>query len=968
MKKLTSVLALILMVCSLFICMACNETEPTDGKTVVPTTPTEVTKPTDKTEPTPGPIDPSTIEYSVKVEALSGKPLSGFYVGFYLDNEEVSYGPTKSDGIYKVNLEPNKYEVLVEANEGYILSEDTFETDLIGTQIVVTCDTELILSEAPAGTAYTQGDVMHDFTVTSVAGEQINLASLFDNGKQAVILNFWYVGCSWCAVEFPIMVEAYNANCALASETGKYSELIEIVAINPGTQDSASDILNYQQSMSIPFPMAEDYDIDPTNNISDEPALVSMFGVTGYPTTVVIDRYGTIAMIESGAITSLDKWVALFDEYISDDYTPQYVPGGANGEVVRPKPESTEIDSDAISAVVNGVNADGTNFEASYYPEPSEKDKEYSWPWVVSEDGDSMMPSNQDVHASYSIVYLDLYLEKDQVFAFDYFASCEEYDSLYIVVNREIATQISGRSSEWENSYAYVALEDGEYEIAFCYMKDKSTSMYDDTVYVKNLRIVDIKDIDKVTYIFREAAYGELNIFDKEYEHYITPDYNEEDGYYHVDSETGPLLLVDLLSSTKWSNNALYELTLDSSWLEVFPDGEYADVIEKYAQYASNSTIGYCPITEELKVALKAIVTSMGEEDAADPDKQWLELCVYYSAYGTNGVELSSPIVGVAPFEAIPFEKNEDNTFTASAVFDRVILPRGLIFSFTPEVSGVYKFSSIGSIEALGWVCDENGTVIKENEVGLREFAKESTLSTDGTYDPNFVSYEYYEAGKTYLLRAGFYDIYEFSQINVKIEYVADSVELLTIASPGFFTSSDDEMSDIISGNIIDAEIGNDGFYHVKDSKASDDFVYCDIIYLTNIFNGSIQNLIDRNGFDFTFDEYNNSLVDENGYYRIPQRDAEGNLIVDGDGNIQYDYVYDENGDRVIISDMTSLVKAYVDTHMEKDETKETYGCVKVDENFANVLQMLMDKYTFPGVLDSWLKLCYYYEYVGVEK
>ena len=62
MKKLTSVLALILMVCSLFICMACNETEPTDGKTVVPTTPTEVTKPTDKTEPTPGPIDPSTIE------------------------------------------------------------------------------------------------------------------------------------------------------------------------------------------------------------------------------------------------------------------------------------------------------------------------------------------------------------------------------------------------------------------------------------------------------------------------------------------------------------------------------------------------------------------------------------------------------------------------------------------------------------------------------------------------------------------------------------------------------------------------------------------------------------------------------------------------------------------------------------------------------------------------------------------
>ena len=138
-------------------------------------------------------------------------------------------------------------------------------------------------------------------------------------------------------------------------------------------------------------------------------------------------------------------------------------------------------------------------------------------------------------------------------------------------------------------------------------------------------------------------------------------------------------------------------------------------------------------------------------------------------------------------------------------------------------------------------------------------------------------------------------------------------------------------------------------------------FIVISTIFVLNYF-------YQRNGFDFTFDEYNNSLVDENGYYRIPQYDEEGNLIIDGDGNIQYEYVYDENGEHVIISDMTSLVKAYVDTHMEKDETKETYGCVKVDENFANVLQMLMDKYTFPGVLDSWLKLCYYYEYVGVEK
>ena len=43
----------------------------------------------------------------------------------------------------------------------------------------------------------------------------------------------------------------------------------------------------------------------------------------------------------------------------------------------------------------------------------------------------------------------------------------------------------------------------------------------------------------------------------------------------------------------------------------------------------------------------------------------------------------------------------------------------------------------------------------------------------------------------------------------------------------------------------------------------------------------------------------------------------------------------------------------------------ELEGCVPVDARLAELLQALMDKYTFSGVDYSWAKLCYYYQHLG---
>ena len=47
---------------------------------------------------------------------------------------------------------------------------------------------------------------------------------------------------------------------------------------------------------------------------------------------------------------------------------------------------------------------------------------------------------------------------------------------------------------------------------------------------------------------------------------------------------------------------------------------------------------------------------------------------------------------------------------------------------------------------------------------------------------------------------------------------------------------------------------------------------------------------------------------------------------------------------------------------------KENDGCVAVDKQLAEILQLLADKYINPmdySVEFGWLKLCYYYDYLG---
>ena len=63
---------------------------------------------------------------------------------------------------------------------------------------------------------------------------------------------------------------------------------------------------------------------------------------------------------------------------------------------------------------------------------------------------------------------------------------------------------------------------------------------------------------------------------------------------------------------------------------------------------------------------------------------------------------------------------------------------------------------------------------------------------------------------------------------------------------------------------------------------------------------------------------------------------------------------------------MTEEITEYYNGIITEGEL-EVRGCVAVNEELAELLQMLMDKYTFKDVENSWVKLCYYYDILGPD-
>ena len=943
MKKLCKPLALLLAVLMLVsVLAACQNgsdgSETTDDSTTA-TIPEETTAGSSDTK----------LDFQVTVKSAGGLALSGVNVYIYTDDtldDIVNYGTTDAAGLAKISMKSAQGYVAVLSGlpEGY-KTEACYPLTGLSTEITVT--SAVIDSTDHSGKSYKLGDVMRDFSVVDSDGNTQKLSELLKT-KDMVLINFWYTTCSWCVKEFPYMDAVYQ----------QYKDKIEIVALNHSTLkgDTEEGIKNFKNKFyedyvgdgrtgGLSFPMAKDYT-----------GMGPAFNLQGYPTSVIVDRYGVVCMIEAGGIVSEAPFVAMFDHFTSENYEQKLF---SSLEELMPaeKPNVSMPSSDEIAGVFNQGD-----ITVTYRPETEDKNADMYWPFVIKEkDGEKVIvPSNSGRDGSFAIMYADVTLKAGEALAFDYRASCEQYaDVLYMLVDSKDIYQISGESSKWNTCYTFVATEDGTYEVAFCYAKDSSDTAGDDTVYLKNLRVVKENQIDIPSYIPRNAA-SKPAADGFGYQEYITPVYNEEDGLWHVGDKNGPILLVDLMKATQFSNLPIYTHAYNGQ-IEINGVNYYEELVE-YCNYASNSAIyGLCSVNQELKELLEIVAQAIGLE--TDNPNQWLQMCSYYDAYGTGGVQLDDPIRGLAPYSAYTAVEGADNY----VYYDRVIMPRGLLYKFVPEQSGAYRITSNSAWKVDGWIFNGDRTEYYVHEGGERMY-----------YDPNNISMVvYFEAGRDYYIDIAFYDVYQVGGFTFSLDFLGASYDHFTVCSPGYFTFPDGEivegglgeLAEILSGGIRVA-LGDDGYYHeLREDGTLGSVIYADFIGLTSVFSHSIEAMIERNAFNFALTESDQEILNYLALYGDGTREKLKEIWGEEFDSLAEIYMLDEvlagkthgRGE-----DLTAEIRTYLDKKLPASEDHpELEGCVAVDARLAELLQTLMDKYTFAGVDNSWAKLCYYYQHLG---
>ena len=947
MKNFTRVLSFVLALVMLFALAACGGKDGGDGEGTTGTTAPSGTSGTGGTNQN------EKKTYTVNVKTSGGMAMEGVNVYVYADEamtDMKNAGGTNEKGSVTFQMTDAKYYVALSGvPEGYSVQPSyTFN----GTNLDIVLNSSLIKDGSITSARFEVGDVMYDFSFTDSEGNEVVLSEVLAE-KELVVLNYWYTTCSACLSEFPVLNEAYNM----------FSDKIEILGLNSYALDDASAVAYFESSygLTLDFPIGK-----VNNNFNPQRYINPMTNAecAGYPTSVFIDRYGVICAIEVGSMTSLTQWVSVFDHFTGDDYEQKLVVT-LDELITRPTPTYPQPSEEEIK---EAVQVGEFNVEYS-----GDAEDVYCWPFIVAEkDGITCLKaSNQRIYESYAILYIDVHMEEGQVFAFDYLASSElGADFLHVIVDNEAIYSISGVNEEWKSAYCWVAPVTGQYEIALCYIKDTDTDSGDDTFYVDNFRIVTTDDIDTPSYIPHQAAVqqadGSFN--------YADIYYNNVDGYYHVGSMNGPLLLANLMGYTQLlPDTYVYYEGLQGKL--VYEGQDYLEAVTPFCTVASNSALnGYCTVNYELGEILKVIGKIYGFDEESP---EWLKLCKYYNAYGTDGKQLKDPNAGLAFFcayEAVEGKGYVDENGEGQNFFvydGRPIMPRGMFARFVPSRSGVYRITANTDYRdgLYGWIFNENGQIIYEYAG-----AEMDSYEQGGMYGLSMVYHM--EAGKAYYIDIALWDVYGVGTVIFDIEYEGSTLDIFTACSVGPFTYDLESGQTIIIG--IDAALNPaTGYYHevLRRDFAGNPVEFGSVIYAyfdgpTSLFTQSLRQAIGIGGFDFSKTDYDLEII---AYLNMHNGDVEA---TDAYLHELWGADYATYAEEYMIedvfagfyhgkgADLTDEITAYLNKVI-RDPNSDANGCVAVDQRLMELLQMFMDKYTFEGVEDSWQKLCYYYKHLG---
>ena len=304
-KLISLILCLALIISTSSLLASCNNTsdDTTDASTTLAESTTKATEESaeETTEENTNAIAAQKSAHNITVKSEGSLMLGGIEFEIYASSDLTSlkaHGETNVNGKDTVNLVEGQthYLKILSAPDGYEI-EDCYEINSTNTEITLK---SYIRDDAPdANFTYQLGDVVHNFTLT---GDGDNAVTLKDalNTYGCVVLNFWYIGCAPCKAEFPYIQSAYE----------KYADKVGFYALNGVAAESQSMIDEFKAQNGYTFTMSR-----------ADSSLVNLFGVSAFPTTVVIDKYGVVCFVETGSLPDEAPFINLFELFSSPEYS-----------------------------------------------------------------------------------------------------------------------------------------------------------------------------------------------------------------------------------------------------------------------------------------------------------------------------------------------------------------------------------------------------------------------------------------------------------------------------------------------------------------------------------------------------------------------------------------------------------------------------------------------------------------------
>ena len=358
-------------------------------------------------------------------------------------------------------------------------------------------ETQLSAGEADSEYYYHVGDKIDDFTITTYDGKEVSLYEVLEE-KEMVLLNLWATWCDPCVAEFPAMQEAY----------GQYRDKVEIIALSVGVDDTDVVLADFVREMGITFPVTRD-----TVELCDR------VHSSCTPTSIVVDRFGTICAIATNGSDDPTIFTNIFDIYTGEDYTQSiFIPS-----IYSQLPDAEPAEADALNAALNG---EGGNLVFTNSSNP------FYWPMTVEQLDGRTVASASNVNSSLSIAVVETQVDAEagDVLVMEYkLKSIAHQLSLHLTVDgREV--HASSLTKDW-TTYAYRFEEGGNHQISVTFKRDFYDNDGSEGMWIDSIRLISGDEAEKAVALDETMDPETAFVVDCANNAYPLTEFVTEDGY-----------------------------------------------------------------------------------------------------------------------------------------------------------------------------------------------------------------------------------------------------------------------------------------------------------------------------------------------------------------------------------------------------------------------------------------------------